>query len=116
MSNSVPEILVNLAWSIPYLIVYLVAAVIAIVRWSQHPSASLLVLLAVIVLTFTAIVGDAAFTLAIHAREDAGWDAGQLGFVLSALRLVRVLLSTVGLTLLISAVFTGRPTTAVGLN
>ena len=116
MNNAVPEILVNLAWSIPYLIVYLVAAVIAIVRWGNHPVASLLVLLAVIVLTLTAIIGDAAFTLAIHAREDAGWDAGQLGFVLSALRLVRVLFSTVGLTLMESAAFTGRPRSTVGLN
>jgi len=102
------EILTSLAWSIPFYVLYLVAAVIAIVRWSRHPSASLLVLLAVIVLTLTALFGDTAFTLALHTREDSGWSNEKLGSVMAALRLVRNVLTTVGLALLVSAVFTGR--------
>jgi len=116
MNNTAQEIVYSLAWSIPFYIIYLVAAVIAIVRWSRHPSASLLVLLAVIVLTLTALFGDTAFTLAIHACEDSGWSNEQLGSVMAALRLVRNLLTTVGLVLLVSAVFAGRPRSTVGVN
>jgi hypothetical protein len=108
MQNTSHEILTSLAWSIPFYVIYLVAAVIAIVRWSRHPSASLLVLLAVIMLTLTALFGDTAFTLALHAREDAGWTNEQLGSVMAALRLVRNLFTALGLALLVSAVFTGR--------
>lgn len=105
-SPSLPSILSQNVWMIPYLLVYLFGLVYAIINMSRCSGAAILTMAAISIMLIM-MVGGSLLTSAIIASGDHG-DYENLGMVLQAIGLIRSLGAAMGTAMLIFAVFMGR--------
>ncbi len=94
----------------PVFLVYLAGLVLAIVRWPRQPRASLLALLGLLVLAGNSLAGMATNFWLPFALQGGRFGFGILGNAMGILRLGQAVLTALGLSLLLAAVFAGRGT------
>src|SRR5262245_28482362 len=92
---------------LPLLVVWVGAGVVALLRWRRHPMVSLLVLIAVSLLTATALLGTLANWALLHAPRD-GMPVADIARGVAVLSLIRVCLSSLAYVLLFVALFGWR--------
>jgi hypothetical protein len=104
MSSAAIEFLQTNVWRLPFLLIYIVGAVLALTTWRRHPFASGLSLAAFLLLGFSNIAGAVLFWYAF--RLDPLIDRGQL-FTIGNIGLTAV--SCLGWVLILIALFRRRP-------
>lgn len=93
---------------LPTLIAWLVAVVIALVRWKKHPKVSALVVIAVAILSIELLIGS-VFTAAMPRYLSAsGRGASEIGVVFAAYSFVNSAISAGCWAMLIAAIFGWR--------
>lgn len=95
----------SLVGSVPYVLVYLLGLVFAIVNWSRWPKASLLTCLGAVLLLVSTLLGHAFSLWLIQAQHGGGRMGPQLGQLLA---IVRAILGAGGIALILVAVFADR--------
>ncbi len=95
------SVLTTILMSVPSLLVELAALVLALARWSRHPTVSMLVVVSSGVHLFTRL----AFAVVPMVMTRVG-GASEMSLVYGAIGLV----GTLGQVMLVAAVFTGRQT------
>jgi hypothetical protein len=104
--SPLPELASFLMSTLPLALLWVVTAVVALVRYRHHPPVSLLTLLACAVL-LTNLVGGTILQWWL-LTQNTGWAAAQGRGVLALLSMARAGLSTVGYALLVVALFGWR--------
>jgi hypothetical protein len=101
----------SLATQLPLLIVYLVGLRLALSRRAEQPRAMRLALWAFTILLLEVLVGNLATNWLVAALNTAAVnsDSGALIALLNGIGVVRVLVHTLGVALLIRALFPPRP-------
>ncbi len=92
----------------PVFLVYLIGLVLAIVHWQRHPRASLFALLGLLVLAGSSLADTAVGYWLHFALQGARFRMGVLGNAVGILRLGQAAFTSLGLALLLAAVFSGR--------
>jgi hypothetical protein len=95
-----------LAAVLPLSLLWVVTAIVAVVRYRHHPPVSILTLLACALLLTSQIGGTILHWWLVAQR--ANWTATQVGSVLGVLAMARTGVSTVGYGLLVVALFGWR--------
>ncbi len=97
-----PAVLTQFLLQIPLYVVWLVGAILCIIRWRQHPSVSLLALVAILLFFLLSIVGTlTAYLLPIIWR-------GSLAPLTAIRGIVQVFGNMIGWMLLLAAIFGWR--------
>ena len=105
MSNSMATWFAQLLFIGPMLIVYLGGMILAGMWWRRMPRAAMLAMAGLGVMMVTSIAGPLTTTLLIRNRASS---AGSIGQSVMMLNGVFSLVRTIGLALLVAAVFVGR--------
>ncbi|HUU70798.1 MAG TPA: hypothetical protein VM186_14820 [Planctomycetota bacterium] len=111
--NFIVQSLMRLAWISPMLLFYLLAMILSFVYWNRHPRPCLLVLLAVGLMLFTTVGFMVLQAYIVNMIVKNRWSSAQLSYVFAAIGLVRSIIHAGGLGLLLLAVFTDRPRSAI---
>ncbi|MBL8859273.1 MAG: hypothetical protein JNL28_12255 [Planctomycetes bacterium] len=98
----------QLAHMAPALLVYVVAAVLAIVFWSRSRAAAILTLLAAFVLSSVAIISPLVHTYLMSLHNDGTLTSQVFSTRMSVVALASTFFHTLGIALLVAAVFVGR--------
>jgi hypothetical protein len=101
-------LLQSLAYQAPLYLVWLVAAILALVLWRRHPGVSLLVLLSMALFFGQSLVGSALQAWLSPQRIERGWTNEQLAIRLSLVGGVRVGVQFLAWALLLVALFGWR--------
>jgi hypothetical protein len=116
MSSSLGEILAAAAmqWlvQLPMLLVYLTGLVLALVLRPRLPTASTLALVGLVILLVLLVVQPLFFQYLIRTQSSAGRSATDLRQAMTIVGVVTNLLHAGGFTLVLAAVFVGRPVPA----
>jgi len=97
-------ILMQIVWRIPYLIVYLVGIVLAMMNRTRKPAAAMLTLFALVLMLMTTILGGISGMLPLVLFRQH-WPESRIGLVIGTFGLVRMLLDIGGIGLLLLAIF-----------
>jgi hypothetical protein len=101
-------LITTLIVALPLILVCVTGIIISLLRWSHHPSLSLLTSLGLGLLLFSRIVlGTLATWLPRYLIEN-GWAIEQTGLINGAVVFLANIVSAIGLSLLVYAVFAGR--------
>jgi hypothetical protein len=102
LNTVLPVVLLALVW--------LVGGLLAVVTWKRNPTASLLALLACLLLLAVTVVGAALQHYLVTRRLSfqRGWSTAEFNLLWGVVYWGRTLLSAVGYVLLLCAVFVGR--------
>ena len=99
---------------LPYLLLQLPAAlpplvglVIAVMNWKKHRTVSLLALIGFVLLLVNLVLGMLT-TLSPFAMLQSGMRVASYGAIMGVVGVLRTLLETIGLSLLVAAIFMGR--------
>jgi hypothetical protein len=92
---------------LPFIVIWLVAAVLALVTWRRNPLPSLLTLIGTLLAVPTAAAGIAVGYWLVRARE-MGMSQEEYGAIQNVVLVASVLVSCVAYSLLVAAVFVGR--------
>ena len=101
-------ILGSLAVRSPVMIAWLVAIVIAIARWKKHPKVSMLVVVALAIMSVEMVVGTAVSMYLPYYMVRAGRRATEMGVFYAVFGLATSLVSTACWALLLAAIFGWR--------
>ena len=107
MQSTLPMIVSRLLPQFPLLIVYVVAIVLALVRWQRHPRASAFLLMGAGLLLANSIGWSVAYQV-VMSSQAVGSGPMTLGRVFSIMGIVSGLIAAVGHGLMVAAVFAGR--------
>lgn len=107
------QLATQLALSIPLFLVLLVGVILAVVLWRRCTMACVLVLCAAALIGAAAVVFPVVQFRLIDEHQAGAMDTQTLSSTLSVLGVVVGALRTVGLALLVAAVFVGRKAPAV---
>lgn len=108
MNSATSFLLLQLAYSVPALLVYLAGLVLAIIFLRKYPASAMLILCGSVVLLITTIGLTFAQFYLFRYRLDYGWSPAAYGQVLSMVSLVANIMRALGLALWLTAVFVGR--------
>ncbi len=113
MAAAPNSVLVGLAPHLPLYLVWLAGIILALVRWRQHPRASLLTVIALGVFILDAVLGVLTNLwvqqVVQAARSGSGLSVGEQLAIISIVRsAVDALLATVGFGLLVAAALISR--------
>jgi hypothetical protein len=112
MDTRIIATLTVLAVSIPIYIVWLVGLILAIVNWKKMPKASLLTVIAIVILFLAGVAGQVfSLNYPIMAHE-SGLSYAKIGLVTAIVGIANVLLTTACWGMLLAAIF-GRRNLAV---
>jgi hypothetical protein len=92
----------------PLYLVWLGGAILALVRWQQHPRVSLLALAGLGVLFVNSLAGVALNATVPMMITSGAMRGGRMGTILGVCSIVSTVASAVGYGLLLAAVFSGR--------
>ena len=100
--------LTTLVWAVPYLMIYVIGIVLALVFWSRHPTASLQCVIAFLMLLGSTFVASGMQFWLIQAHE-RGTSGQQIGTIMGIASLFHVIIHLIAWTLLLVAMFRRRP-------
>lgn len=110
--NSYSPLIGTLAASIPVLLAYLIAIVVALAYIGQYPRPATLTLIAAITLLVTTVVQQVIQINLVSMWRTRGWTASQYSAAIGGISLVFNILRAGAFGLLTWAVFSGRSTNA----
>jgi hypothetical protein len=116
ITSSPIDFLLYLAPSVPICLVWLVAIVLALIRWQRHPSVSLFTCLGSVVLLVAIVGGNMMSFYLIRQQSASGWSSSQVSTMLSVIGFARSFLAVGGYVLLLIAVFGWRPAERVAFE
>lgn len=93
---------------LPLQLVWLVGMILALMRWSRHPGVSALVLIALMLFSFSTLAGALFSYWLPRMLMESGRTSSQLNFYFSILSITRAAVGTVGWILLLVALFGWR--------
>jgi hypothetical protein len=93
---------------VPFLTIYLVGAILCIVRWRRHPRLSSLALFAFVVFLVRLVGESFARNLLMYRALDFGWDPATLGIYLGIVGACGIVLGIVAWVALLIALFDRR--------
>jgi hypothetical protein len=111
MSMTTPywmTLLSQLVFYTPVLVVFVVGALLAIVRWGKHPRASSFALAGFVVLVANALLMMTLQALLWDSSSSGGWTAAQTSTLMTVVGVIRTSINVVGFALLVSAIFVER--------
>jgi hypothetical protein len=112
MDTRIIATLTVLATSTPIYIAWLVGLILAIVNWKKMPKASLLTVIAIVILFLAGVAGQVfSLNYPITAHE-SGLSYAKISLVMGIVRIIDVLLTTACWGMLLAAIF-GRRNPAV---
>jgi hypothetical protein len=106
VANSWLSAVLSQAWSLPYLVVYLVGILLALLFWGRHPGVSALALGGFVVLLVNILASCAWQAWLVSGTGRGG--IGDLGRWLQAIAVLQGLVSAFGHALLMAAIFGWR--------
>ena len=99
--------LLSQIWNVPFLIVYCVGIVLALLFWNRHPAVSILCIVAFLILLGSQVLGIGT-QIWMSAGASREMRSEEIGRFLSIMGIVRALLGTVAWILLLTALFGWR--------
>ena len=99
--------LLSQIWNVPFLIVYCVGIVLALLFWNRHPAVSILCIVAFLILLGSQVLGIGT-QFWMTGATSRGMSSPEIGQLLSIMGIVRAVLATVAWTLLLTALFGWR--------
>lgn len=108
MSDWLSPLMKSLLFASPVFIVYGIAALLALGRWKQHPTVSMLVVLAAVISTIFRLATTFLYVWLPTNIDEFGWDAMKIGRVFSGINLVAAVVQSLALAMIFAAVFIGR--------
>jgi xanthosine utilization system XapX-like protein len=99
--------LLSQIWNVPFLIVYCVGIVFALLFWNRHPAVSILSIVAFLILIGSQVLGIGT-QFWMTGASTRGMSSQEIGQFLSIIGIVRAVLGTVAWILLITALFGWR--------
>jgi hypothetical protein len=112
MDTRIIATLTVLATSTPIYIVWLVGLILAIVNWKKMPKASLLTIIAIVILFLAGVAGQVFSLNYPIMANDSGLSYAKIGLVMAIVGIANVLLTTACWGMLLAAIF-GRRNPAV---
>lgn len=92
----------------PVYLVLVAGIVLALVRWSEHPSVSMLALAGLGLVLVSSVLGTMLGTSLPVLMLDEGASTSEIGATMGTLGLVRSLFAAAGWGLILGAIFSGR--------
>lgn len=108
MSSSLPSLLIPLAMMLPVYAVWLVAIIVALVRWPRHPRVSAIAIASLGSLLLLSVTQRIVTYLVIDGMNRSGQGAASMGIYLSILNLASMLGRTVAWAAILVALFGWR--------
>lgn len=108
-SGTVFSILSSVAMQGPFLLIYIIGIIVAVVRWPQHPRVSLCTVISLGIMLVMLITGVLTNLWFMHVVQQEGHSsAARMGTIMATINWIRLPFSIAAWALLLTAVFTGR--------
>jgi len=98
----------QIAYSAPLLLVYVIAAALAVIFLRKHPLSSMLALAGALILLITGIGVVIGQITLVRQRVESGWSVTYYNQMLMIVNAVGTVFRTLGTMLLVAAIFAGR--------
>ena len=97
-----------IAVSTPIIIVWVIAIVLALLRWQRHPRVSQFVIIACAVMIVNLVVSRFITIWLPITMRDRGWTMSQIGLIFSAIGIVSALIAAAAWVMILCAIFGWR--------
>lgn len=101
-------ILPFLLFTLPYLLIYLIGIVLAIVWMKKHPQVSMLAIIAFILFGISSITGAVTNFLPLLLRDTYGYSYSTIGNIQLVINIIHLIIGVCGWILILLAIFGWR--------